>query len=154
MSWTLESYKPEKVQGSYDILKGTFNATFNYARLETFRDQQTLRYELELCDDAVQSSRRIWGTVYLESEMKDRKGKTPKEQLADTLFTLGLEFKDEASLQEALEKLIRLSVKVYCYKKKVYKKTDDGFEETGEFKQGHIIRELYEEVKVETNPDF
>ncbi len=102
----LKDYKPERVTDGYEVIKGTSNCNFNYARIaeysgekEEFKGRRFCHYELQICDGVANEGRRFWKSVDLNDEKKVKK-------LADILWTVtGLEFKDEESLEQIYLKI-------------------------------------------------
>lgn len=109
----LKDYKPERVSDGYQVIKGQSKANFNYARIEEYsgnkeelKGRQFCRYELQICDGETNQGRRFWKSVDLSDEAKTKK-------LADMIWTVtGLEFKDEETLQQVLERLVEFTVDV------------------------------------------
>ena len=114
----LSGYKPQKMTDGFEPFKGTFTCSVNYARIEDYKGEkeelkgnQFFRYELEVLNDENFTGRRLWGSFNLDNEKSLKK-------LADTLFTLGLEFKNDDELTVAGARLagMMLTVKAWHFK--------------------------------------
>jgi hypothetical protein len=137
----LKDYKPEPVKDTFEIIKGNYNACFNFMRIEDYTGNnadytghQFVRYELMIVDDPVHSGRRLWRRYNLMNPDQVKR-------LADMLFTLKIEFKDMDSLTEAIVKAQEVRVKVRCWGW-----TPEGEEEA---RQQHIIRGIAKEESTE-----
>lgn len=139
----LRDYEPSKVTDGFAILKGTFNCVVNYARIEEYKGDKPelkgnkyFRYELEIAQGQENAGRKLWKSVDLANEDKCKK-------LADAMFTIGLSFKDEATLLECAEAFVKMTVvaKAWGFKPKEPKE-GDGDEPI----QMHIIKGLASEA--------
>lgn len=109
----LKDYKPETISDGFDIIKGQSRANFNHARVEEysgekeeFKGRKFIRYELQICDGEQNAGRRLWKSIDITDEAKVKK-------FADMLWTVtGLDFKDEETLNQALEQLVKFTVDV------------------------------------------
>ena len=113
MEFSLGNYKPEAVKDNdFEMMKGKGHiCKVNYSRIEeveagerdgeAYEAYSRLKYELEVVSEQYKG-RRVWKSVNLDSTRETgKKNKTPIQKLADTFFTLGLEFSDSASLAVA-----------------------------------------------------
>lgn len=119
----LTGYKPEEVKEvAFEVMKGKGNVCkVNHCRIEdyagddeAFKDHRFLRYELEVVSDKY-AKRKVWKSVDLQDERRPTKtdgslGKSRLEKLADTFFTLGLEFSNEVQLFECSQKFAEMVV--------------------------------------------
>ena len=112
----LKDYTPERVTDGFEVIKGAFNCNFNYIRIEEykgdkpeFEGRKFLRYELVICDGQDNAGRKLWKSVDLTDEKKVKK-------LADAIWTVtGLDFKDEETLQVAINTLVDVTVEVKAW---------------------------------------
>jgi len=151
-------YKPEKIRDGFEVFKvGNARATVNVARVEESTHPEHLgekmvTIELEIIDHPEFSGRRLWTRYPLNNATKMKK-------LADTLFTLGIEFDldiegdevknvPEEQLYECLVQMSSLIVIV-----KAWTWTPKGESEP---RQSHIIKGIATEGQEETgnNPAF
>lgn len=109
----LKDYKPTAVTDGYAVIKGQSKANFNHARIEEYdgdkedwKGKRFIRYELQICDGEENAGRRFWKSVDITDEAKVKK-------FADMLWTVtGFDFKDEETLNKALEQLVTFTVDV------------------------------------------
>ena len=112
----LKDYQPTKVTDGFEPFKGSFNCVVNSARIEDYTgDREDLkgarffRYELEVAEGQESAGRKLWKSVKIDDADKMKK-------LADTLFTLGLEFGDsENELLKCAEQFVELTVQVKAW---------------------------------------
>ena len=112
----LEGYQPQKVTDGFDIIKeNNMVAIVNSAMIEEYKGEKPdlkgvrfFRYELEIVKSMGAQGRKLWKSYRLDDEKSCR-------ALADMMFTLGLEFKDEESLTAAAEKFAAMNVKVKAW---------------------------------------
>lgn len=144
--FNLEGYTPQKMKDGFEPFKGTFTCGVNYARIEDYSgDKEELkgsrffRYELEVVSDNEFSGRRLWGSYNLDNEKSVKK-------LADALFTIGLEFKNEEELALVADKFVTLILTVKAW---YFPSKDDPKEKV----QMHLIKgEAKEKIEPETAP--
>jgi len=113
-------YKPQKNTDGFEPFKlQNGNCLVNWARIEEYSGEKPefagnkyFRYELVVCDGQPNAGRRLWKSYNLDDKTEDKKGKTKIQKLADLMFTLGMEFKDEASFQACIEKFAELTLVV------------------------------------------
>ena len=116
----LKGYTPEKVTDNFGVFKGKYDCCVNSAKIEEysgdneeFKGMKFFKYEIEVLDGQENAGRRLWKSCNLDSEIEDKKGKTPIMKLADAFFTLELEFSDEDELQACAEKFVEMTLRVY-----------------------------------------
>lgn len=122
MFGSLDGYQPEKIKDDFAIIKGTFNARFNYFRVEQYdgdvpelQGTEVAKYEIEIIDAGEHLGRRFWKRFYLGSQKADGKGKLDIQKLADVLFTLGFEFKNKEQLETSLAEVVNMTIKVRAW---------------------------------------
>ena len=142
----LNDYQPQSVdKGGFDIIKAqNLPCGFNYARVESYsgpnadlQGTKWFNYELIVVDHAEHSGRRFWKRYNLDDEKQLTK-------LRDALFTIGMEFKDEAGLEACAEKLVTTVVLV-----RAWGWTPDG---EAEARQIHLIKGVRDEAKTGAAP--
>ena len=124
MEFDLAGYKPEAVKDNdFEMMKGKGHiCKVNYSRIEevpagerdgeSYEPYTRLKYELEVVSE-MYKGRRVWKSVNLDSTMESgKKNKTPIQKLADTFFTLGLEFSNLETLSAANDKFAEMQVVV------------------------------------------
>jgi len=111
----LKGYRPTKNKDGFEPFKGTFNAGVNYARIEIYDGEREdligkkfFRYELEIVDDVEYTGRKLWKTYDLSNDDSQKK-------LANSLFTVGLEFKSEEELEVCAEQFCKMKIVVRAY---------------------------------------
>ena len=120
MEFDLAGYKPEAVKDNeFEMMKGKGHiCKVNSSKIEevpagerdgeAYEPYTRLKYELEVVSDKYKG-RRVWKSVNLDSKQRTgKKEKTPIEKLADTFFTIGLEFSDLKTLEAANEKFAEM----------------------------------------------
>jgi len=142
----LKDYTPQKVESGFEIIKHkALVCGVEHARIEQYKgDREDLkgesfyRYELTVLSPAEFTGRKLWKSFRLSDDNQLKK-------LADQMFTVGLEFKDEASLEKASEEFVKLSVNVRAW----------GWTppDASEPMQLHLIKGIAKEAKV-TEPAF
>lgn len=117
----LKDYKPEEVTDDTGVFKGKYDVGVNHARFEAyegdkpeFKGKEFFRYELQVLEGQKNAGRRLWKSVDPDATDTNAKGKTRIQQLADALFTVGLEFSDKATLEEAAVKFVEMKLRVSC----------------------------------------
>lgn len=78
---------------------------------EAYEAYKRWKYELTVLDGD-NAGRKVWKTFNLDSEIRSgKKQKTPKENLMDVLFTLGLPY-DESQFEDSNEKFAEMKLRV------------------------------------------
>lgn len=126
MNFDLGDYKPEVIkENDFELMKGKGHiCRVNKSVIEEveggvsayngkeYEPYTRLSYELEVVSDKY-NKRKVWKSYNLSSqEGTGKANKTSLQKLADMFFTLGLEFKDEATLRIANEKFAELELVV------------------------------------------
>lgn len=124
----LKDYKPEKVadSGSSEPVMATVTAVVNKAQMSVMSSdnaevngQNILDIEVEAIEGDKHAGKRAYHRFWMDStrerESGKNKGKTDGQVLADWLFSLGLEFKDEASLEQALTEFSEKTLVCFFY---------------------------------------
>ena len=113
----LKGYEREKnKEGGFGVFKGKVICKINYGRIETndgsrneeLKGVDFFNYELEIINHDSLTGRRIWKRFNLDNEDNQRK-------LANTFFTLGLEFNNKEELLNAAEKFVEMVVAVSAW---------------------------------------
>lgn len=119
----LKGYTPEKVvDNDFGIIKATANCKFNFFRIEEYKGEieelkgtQVARYEIQIIDEGEFLNRRLWKRFYLGSQKVDKKGKSDAQKMADTLFSLGYEFKSRKELDAVLALVVENVISVRAW---------------------------------------
>lgn len=109
MSWDMGDYKPQKITDTgLEPFRAKGRCGVNRALLETRTtekyDGEVVDMEFEVCDHPEHSGRRLWNMYFLENE-------NSRKQLADLMFTCGLEFKNREELKLCLEAFSQMVLK-------------------------------------------
>lgn len=125
--FNLTGYKPEVVEeGSFTPIKGkNFTCKINSSKIEKVEagskdgrewgEYTRLKYEMEITDDKGKGfvGRKVWKSFNLDSDVRSGKAqKTKLELLADSFFTIGLEFNNMEELEAANGKFAELYLDV------------------------------------------
>ena len=125
-NFDLSGYKPTNPESSdFEAFKYQGPCQVSSARIEEYTGnfenyKGCTFFNIELVVlEGENEGRKLWGKYNLDAkESLDKNGKpkkTPVKKLADQLFTLGLEFKNEEELQECAEKLVDMVVDVKAW---------------------------------------
>lgn len=111
----LKEYQPQKIEDDFEIMKANFNCAVEYSRIEKYdgpiddlKGKEFLNYCLIVLNHPKYTGRKLWKKVNLSNSDQLKK-------LADTFFTVGLEFNDRLSLESANEKFATMTVKVRAW---------------------------------------
>ena len=126
-SWDLKGYQREKIKDDFEMMKGKGHiCQVNSALIEDmpagtsqrdgkeYEGYKRFGYELEVISETYKG-RRVWKRYNLDSDEargKEGKEKTPREKLADIMFTVGLEFNSIDELQEILGAFANMKLSV------------------------------------------
>lgn len=130
---SLQGYQPQKLDEGFEVIKErNLSCGVEYARIEPYKGQnpelqgtEFYNYCLTVIDHPTLTGRRLWKRFRLDDDDQ-------LKRLANTFFTLGLEFRNREELEKAGEAFVRKTLNV-----RAWGWTPDG---ESEARQMHLIK--------------